>query len=267
MPSIRYFVRVISFGIKTIKLVKNWSILFSYYKKNKNHIKIKLRNNLEFYSNGDITDLVVIIEIFDNESKYDYFIENESKNIKTIIDIGANIGAFGIFAANKYSNSIVYCYEPDEINFETLRKNLKFNNITNIRIFNQAIGKSNGQIQLYSENNKNFGTANSSTVRIGHKSVSVECITLQNIIEKNNIVECDLLKLDCEGAEYEILFNTNPEKFSKIKNISIEYHNLQDNNGNDLKKFLQELGYEVILIPTKRNTSIGYIYARRRQKP
>lgn len=263
MLSIRYVGRVILFGLKTIKLVKNWTILFSFFQKNKKNLKIKLKNNLEFYSNGDIADLVVIIEIFDKESKYDYFIENYSTNVKNIIDIGANIGAFGIYAAKKYFNSLVYCYEPDKINFELLRKNLKFNKIENVLFYNQAIGKSSGKVLLYSQEGKNFGTANSSTVRQGSKSIQVECTTLENIIKDNQISECDLLKLDCEGAEYDIIFNTSPETFSKIKSISIEYHNLPEGHGNDLQKFLEKLDYEVILIPTKRNPSTGYIYARR----
>lgn len=262
MSSIRYVGRIISFGIKTVKLIKNWSILFSYYKKTNNEIKIKLRNDLEFYSNGDIADLVVIIEIFGNESNYDYFIKKNPNKIKTIIDIGANIGIFGIFSATKYPNSTVYCFEPDKMNFQTMIKNFELNKIKNVRFFNQAVGKINGEIQLYAQEDGNFGTANSSTTRVGSKSVSVECITLETLFHANSITECDLLKFDCEGAEYEILFNTNPDFFSKIKNISIEYHNLENSTGSDLETFLKKLGYEVKILPTKRNLSIGYIYAQ-----
>ena len=83
--------------------------------------------------------------------------------------------------------------------------------------------------------------------------MKVECITLENIFDENRITNCDLLKLDCEGAEYDILMNTKKEIFEKIKLISLEYHNIINHDGYELKKFLEIVGFlvAVFLLPFK----------------
>ena len=106
----------------------------------------------------------------------------------------------------------------------------------------------------YSEKNKIFGTANSSTVRKSPNSVNVDCVNLQSIIETNNIERCDLLKIDTEGAEYDILYSTEKHVFDKIFNISIEYHNDNKNNGDQLASYLDKLGYTVFRKSIKRNS-------------
>ena len=55
-------------------------------------------------------------------------------------------------------------------------------------------------------------------------SVQVESITLQKVFELNNIKKCNLLKLDCEGSEYEIINSLPDNYFSMIDKMIIEYH-------------------------------------------
>ena len=93
--------------------------------------------------------------------------------------------------------------------------------------------------------------------------MEVECVTLENIFDENHIVSCDLLKLDCEGAEYDILINANKEIFDKIKLISLEYHNIINHDGHELKKFLETVGFVVKLVPDSHNNKYGFIYAQK----
>jgi FkbM family methyltransferase len=69
-------------------------------------------------------------------------------------------------------------------------------------------------------------------------SISVMTITLEDIFKKENLNHCDFLKMDCEGSEYEILFNTKPEILRKISNIFLEYHSGHSELVNFLTKFL-----------------------------
>jgi len=61
------------------------------------------------------------------------------------------------------------------------------------------------------------------------ETVEVDCISLDDIIEKYNIDNVHLLKIDCEGAEYEILYNSQFFKNKMIKNIVGEFNNLRYN--------------------------------------
>ena len=55
-------------------------------------------------------------------------------------------------------------------------------------------------------------------------SVDVLCTTLDDIFFENNVECCDLLKMDCEGAEYEIILSASMETLKKISQIIMEYH-------------------------------------------
>jgi len=75
---------------------------------------------------------------------------------------------------------------------------------------------------------------------------TVACTTLTEILRVNALPAVDLLKMDCEGAEYEILYSTPPHVLSRIKELRIEYHNLTaEENVENLKRFLTTAGYTI----------------------
>ena len=252
----------ISIILKIIKITKNSRKILKILLKNKCPFFIELKNGIKFKTNGNVLDMVAIVENFGSENKYDYFLKkSEEKYI--ILDIGANIGTFSVYIGKKYPFSRLFCYEPDEKNFEKLAENLQINSITNANFYRKAVGKKNEFIKLFSDEFGKFGTVGSSTVTKGPKEIKVECITLENIFDENCIMNCDLLKLDCEGAEYDILMNTKKEIFEKIKLISLEYHNIINHDGYELKKFLEIVGFLVKLVPDNHNNKYGFIYAKR----
>jgi len=79
-------------------------------------------------------------------------------------------------------------------------------------------------------------------------SVNVKSITLQNIFEENNISHCNFLKLDCEGAEYEILCNLPTKYFKKIDKIVMECHFVDKKPEliDGLKQTLAKQGFQVV---------------------
>ena len=224
---------------------------------------MKLRNGTKFYTNNDIMDVVAIIENFDFYNQHDYFMMNKNLSKPKIVDIGAHIGTFSIYAARKYPDGIIYSYEPDKKNYEKLVMNVTLNKIENVIPFNLAVGKINGKTLLYSDEKGSFGTVGSSLIKKQTKSVEVSCITLDDILTINNIDPVDLLKIDCEGGEYDIIFNSNKKTFDKIKSISLEYHNVSNFKGSDIEIFLKEQGYNVKRIPSKKNDRFGFIYANK----
>jgi len=252
----------ISIILNIIKITKNSKEILKLLLKGKCPLFIELKNGIKFKTNGNILDVVAIVENFSLENKYDYFLKkSEEKCI--ILDIGANIGTFSVYIGKKYPISKLFCYEPDEKNFEKLVENLQINSITNASFYRKAVGKKNELIKLFSDELGKFGTVGSSTVTKGPKEMKVKCITLENIFDENQIISCDLLKLDCEGAEYDILMNTKKEIFDKIKLISLEYHNINNHDGYELKKFLETLGFVVKLVPDSHNNKYGFIYAQK----
>ncbi|MDP1710367.1 MAG: FkbM family methyltransferase [candidate division WWE3 bacterium] len=92
-----------------------------------------------------------------------------------------------------------------------------------------------------------FSPLSSFFVRRGNK-ISVDCVTLKDIFKKHSLETLDLLKLDCEGAEYEILYETPPEILKRIKEIRLEYHLLPAKRANpdDLTDFLCRHGFALV---------------------
>ena len=84
---------------------------------------------------------------------------------------------------------------------------------------------------------------------------------MQNIFDSNKLDTCDYLKLDCEGAEYEIIESLPNEYFKKIKQIYIEYH-FSDSKHKMLEnmiKKLEQMSFSIVKEPLEQ--SMGSIYA------
>jgi hypothetical protein len=93
----------------------------------------------------------------------------------------------------------------------------------------------------------------------------VDAISLESALAKLNITQLDLLKMDCEGAEYEILLNTSPEILRLVKRIIMEYHDLDAQRAHPiLVDFLQQQGYQVTCRENNVHAEIGYLYAEQK---
>lgn len=264
---INNIIRKISIFIKIIKIIKNWYELTNIvFRKKKEELQIVLRNNVKFYTNNHILDILAIIENFGFENQHDYFLHARKLVKPKIIDIGGHIGTFCIYAAKKFPDGIIFSYEPDKKNYEKLLKNIKLNSVENVTAFNFAVGKERGKSLLYSMKDGVFGTIGSTLINNGSDSVEVSCITLDDILKENNIQKCDLLKMDCEGSEYSIIFNTNKAVFDKIRSIAMEYHTISEFKIMDLVKYLEDNNYVVILNPNRNNSKFGFIYANKSMK-
>ena len=77
--------------------------------------------------------------------------------------------------------------------------------------------------------------------------IEVACTSLKEIIESNQLQEINLLKVDCEGAEYSILYNTEDEVLEKINRMAIETHdqNEETENMQALAKYIQARNFEI----------------------
>jgi FkbM family methyltransferase len=146
-----------------------------------------------------------------------------------VIDIGGNIGMVSIYLAKKYPFLKIYAFEPVKANYENFRKNIELNKIPKdvITLVNSAVTQDGRDINLAwlplltgssSAFNERGGGAREFVLTERARST-----TLEDIFADYNIAKCKLLKIDCEGAEYEIL--DNAEKFlKKCAHLRGEFH-------------------------------------------
>lgn len=141
-----------------------------------------------------------------------------------IIDAGANIGIFSLFAHYLSPNGKVYSFEPNTKTFTILKKNVIENNLSNtIRIFQQALGDKKGEATLM-KNNVALETGNilaeseflKGREKIFTNSETVLITTIDNLVEDEKIDKVDFIKIDAEGYEKQVIKGAK----ETIKNFS-----------------------------------------------
>ena len=250
----------IGFLIKSCKLIKNWYNIPCVYFKiiKKKYFIINLRNNLKCKIRINSTDLQAFANVWLNKEyeNIGFLIESD----ELVIDIGAHIGLFTIYASQFCKNGKIVCCEPIKKNFDLLKENVSMNNLSNIILYNNAITDKNDKVKIYLNND----AAANSIYGDGENYEEVNTLSLSKILDEN-MNEKICLKLDCEGAEYQIINNTPDRYFEKIFKICLEYH-IINNDRNQIKKMkkrLSVLNYE--LIETKTSDKLGLILAKKRK--
>lgn len=146
----------------------------------------------------------------------------------TVIDVGANIGTFSLVAARAARRGRVFAFEPNPDNYGLLLGNIRRNRMRNIVPTPAAVGGVSGQAKLYCSSQGGFHSLLEDRIEDAQRYEVVASVSLKEIFDAHEIERCDFLKLDCEGAEYEILYGLPDAYFSRIRRIAMEYHGAVD---------------------------------------
>ncbi|MFI5186095.1 MAG: FkbM family methyltransferase [Chitinophagales bacterium] len=178
-----------------------------------------------------------------------------------IIDCGANIGLSIIYLKRICPTAQITAFEPDKKNFALLEMNIKSRQLKNVELKNQAVWKETTLLNFESE-----GTM-SSKINLEKKDNSnlVEAVRLKDYLNR----KIDFLKLDIEGAEFEVLVDLK-EYLSNVNNLFVEYHGsfAQNNELTKLFTIFTETGFHYYIkeatvvyhTPFMKNKSSGIYY-------
>jgi len=163
-----------------------------------------------------------------------------------VVDIGAHIGAFTVYAAKKAIHGKIYAYEAYKENYGLLIENIKLNKLKNVVPFSVAVLDKSG-IHEFFIGEKNIAGSSLYENTWGKKSVKVDTLSFKDIFAKNKLKKVNFLKMDVEGAEYNIILNSPPKLLKKIDKIALEFHdNLpHGHNYKELIAYLQKNGFHV----------------------
>jgi FkbM family methyltransferase len=180
----------------------------------------------------------------------------------TIVDIGAAIGEFSLFAAVQDPSARIFAYEPFQDSVEIFRENIAANGIRNITLIPNAVWKENTNLQLDFSQLEPLQITSDSQEKAGSRQYRVQAVSLHQVLSNNHLESVDLVKLDCEGAEFDILLGSKPETVMKFKRIVMEYHDAQPGrHHSQLVTHLEALGYSVVARRNVVHPDIGYLYA------
>lgn len=149
---------------------------------------------------------------------------------RTILDVGCNIGAFSLFALSQNPNAVVVGVEVDDENAAIAKINLK----GKAAVYHARLGYETGDFVLET---LPYTSGSHRVVRRGeHKVIAPEgwetttieitakTITLEQVMKRRKWERINLLKLDCEGAEYDIITGATIEALAACDHIIGEYH-------------------------------------------
>lgn len=177
----------------------------------------------------------------------------------TIIDIGAGLGDFAVSVAYAHPDCRVYAYEPFPESYRLLEENIKLNSVSNVIAAPMAVGARSGEMTLFT-----MGAAVQHTTTISSlaTAIPVQGLCLDDVFAVNALSVCDFLKMDCEGGEFDILFNASAATLKKIRNICLEYHDgATEFSHLDLVDYLRQRGFQIEISPNPVHKHLGFLYA------
>ena len=180
-----------------------------------------------------------------------------------VVDIGANMGLFVLWMSPQIGSGKICCVEPTSA-FDTLSENVRRNNLSNVHMIRCAAGTPDSTLEIleYPEfngvnHNAEFTPApwGQFFIRLLHRRkplppirTSHPCRDLTSILDEVSFEKVDLLKIDCEGGEYEILDATTDDVLSRIDRVCMEFHELHPSH--DHRKLAERLdgcGFDVTI--------------------
>lgn len=242
--------------LKNIKIFSNWyDIYLTRYGLLHDEFIFKTRTGKKILVRPWADDVRIVKSIFAKKNYVNEFVSIMPNSV--VVDVGANIGAFTIFAAQWAKK--VFAFEPEPENFRLLCSNIELNGLKNVTPLRMAIAKKRGKQEFYIAKRQHSGS-HSFFLRDYEKKIEVKTLSIEELIDQESLAMIDFLKLDCEGSEVNIIKNLSLETAKKIKQIAIEFHQIDDYSAEDMMRKLTMLAFDV-----RSGQKKGYIFAKQKK--
>lgn len=207
-------------------------------------------------------DLAIANELFlDHQYRYCDEVIKGAKH--AVIDIGGHLGFFSLYASLLNPTVPIYSFEPHVGNFGLLKQNLKDNRVRNVTAKNLAVSNVIAEVDLLiSKEDLNHSLVHA--IEPTDEMQRVQTITLEKIFDRHRLGQVDLLKIDCEGAEFAILEDTPKAVYDRVSNVFLEYHDwVPGKSHRDLIKILSAHGFKVQDFPNAKMKELGFLICSR----
>jgi FkbM family methyltransferase len=184
-----------------------------------------------------------------------------------VVDIGAHMGRYTIISSKRVgTNGKVIALEAHPGNFEMLNRNIELNQLTNVIPLNYAVYSKETKIKLYLPEEESgytiYNTIMSNRAGTEDKFVEVNANTLDSLLQLKGITDVNWVKIDVEGAEFEVLKGaTNVLSKSKDIALLIEVHG--PDNYSPILNFLNLYNFKIEFEKSNMNGDWRHIVVRK----
>jgi FkbM family methyltransferase len=248
-------------ALRYARRYRNWRELARERSAKRKPTRALLRDGTSFEAPEGVNVLRVVTPVFHKRVYVQRGLELRADDC--VVDVGANIGAFAVFAAQR-TRGRVLAIEPHPANAEYLRSNLRTNGCANAEVEECAVADAAGVLPLYlgksGTTHQLFGRENANA---SGESIEVRVATLPELLARHGLPRVDFLKLDCEGAEGRILPGLPDALFAALRAVALEFHDDASPLSHEaLQKLLESRGFRVTRAWDGRSAN-GMLFAHR----
>jgi FkbM family methyltransferase len=181
-----------------------------------------------------------------------------------ILDVGANIGVFTLFAAFRNPRAVIHAFEPIRETCEVLQLNVELNRLAGVRVHNCAVGARNEEKRSFTYYPNMAGNSTAAPelkrnqMRVLEGQLGKELTgflfraetryapvtTLSAFLERNAVTAVDFLKIDVEGDELAVLRGLDRKDAFRIRNLAVETHTPQ--LAEEVRAELEGMGLKIV---------------------
>jgi len=177
-----------------------------------------------------------------------YGLRNATSEYASILDIGANVGFFSLYARMRFPNAVIHAYEPNLKLVPFLNHQAS---LAKAQVFLEAVGAENGKIKLV------HARESLQTRSVLDSRGEIPQIAFSEAMKRMG-GKVDLVKLDCEGAEWSIL--SDSKAWRNVARLTMEYHLFEQQQTHDeIVSLIEAAGFEIDF--QKKEATGGFIYA------
>jgi FkbM family methyltransferase len=172
-----------------------------------------------------------------------------------VIDIGGHVGTFSVRLTQLHPKATVTAYEPSATTAAYYRRNVQQNGVADrATVVQRALAATSGHA-IFDDNGAGSGLNGLLATRAGGASglsTDVETISFDDAVAAAGAV--DLVKIDCEGGEYDLVLGSSPASWATVQRVVIEHHPVAGHGWPELREYFKGVG----LLQQDQETFEGY---------
>lgn len=177
-----------------------------------------------------------------------------------VVDIGAHVGSFSVWLARLRPGLRTAAFEAIPSTYAYLTRNLADNGVADrVSAHNVAVAAEDGSLRLGDHGAARVDNGVKVLDEPGARSVEVPAVSLATAFSRVG-APVELVKVDCEGAEYDIVLASPPALWSPVRRVVVEYHDIPGHSWEELRHFLGDVGLrEVRREPTGPRLGLAWL--------
>lgn len=157
------------------------------------------------------------------------------------VDIGAHIGCFSLAFAAQHSQGRIEAFEASPSTAYYLERNVERNGLSaQVRCHREAVAGASGMLEF--ADNSGGSSLNGLTAPQGAKRIQVPCVSIADAFDRAG-TKVSVVKIDTEGAEYDMVLGSQTDEWSDVRRVVMEYHDVPGHSWSELEEFFVKAGF------------------------